>query len=41
MSASKDKKTGKWICQFYYKDSGGRRRKKFRRGFATKKDATR
>lgn len=39
MSASKDKKTGKWICQFHYKDSAGQRRKKFRRGFATKKDA--
>ncbi len=39
MSASKDKKTGKWICQFRYKDSSGRSRKKFRRGFATKKDA--
>ncbi len=39
MSASKDKKTGKWISQFYYKDSNGKRRKKFRRGFATKKSA--
>ena len=39
MSASKDKKTGKWICQFRYKDSAGQCHKKFRRGFATKKDA--
>ncbi len=39
MSATKDKKTGKWICQFRYKDSSGQSRKKFRRGFATKKDA--
>ena len=39
MSANKDKKTGKWICQFHYKDSAGQRRKKFRRGFATKRDA--
>ncbi len=39
MSASKDKKTGKWICQFRYRDSAGQIRKKFRRGFATKKDA--
>ncbi len=41
MSANKDKKTGKWICQFYYKDSAGKRRKKFRRGFTTKRDALR
>ncbi len=39
MSASKDKKTGKWICQFRYKDSAGQTHKKFRRGFATKKEA--
>lgn len=39
MSATKDKKTGKWICQFRYKDSSGQSRKKFRRGFATKKEA--
>ena len=39
MSASKDKKTGKWICQFRYKNSAGQTRKKFRRGFATKREA--
>lgn len=39
MSASKDKHTGKWICQFHYKDSSGQNRKKFKRGFATKKAA--
>lgn len=39
MSASKDKHTGKWICQFHYKDSAGQNRKKFKRGFATRRDA--
>lgn len=39
MSANKDPRTGKWISQFYYTQWGGERKKKYRRGFATKRDA--
>lgn len=39
MSANKDLKTKKWTCQFYYTDYDGKRKKKFKRGFATKKEA--
>ncbi len=40
MPANKDEKTpGKWICQFYYTDWTGERKKKKKRGFATKREA--
>lgn len=39
MPATKDPNTGKWICQFYYTQWNGQRKKKFRRGFATKHEA--
>jgi len=39
MNLSKDKKTGKWLCQFYYTDWQGNRKKKFKRGFRTKAEA--
>lgn len=39
MSATKDKKTGKWISRFYYTDSSGERKQFFKRGFETKKAA--
>lgn len=39
MNLSKDKKTGKWLCQFYYTDWQGNRKKKFKRGFRTKSEA--
>lgn len=39
MSANKDKNTRTWTCQFYYNDYNGKRKKKFKRGFATKKAA--
>ncbi len=39
MPSYKDEKTGKWYCQFYYKDHTGNRRKKYKRGFALKRDA--
>ena len=39
MNLSKDKKTGKWLCQFYYTDWQGSRKKKFKRGFRTKSEA--
>lgn len=38
-SATKNKNTGTWTCQFYYNDYDGKRKKKFKRGFATKKEA--
>lgn len=40
MPANKDAKTpGQWICQFYYTDWTGARKKKYKRGFTTKRDA--
>ena len=39
MPAFKDKKTGKWFAKFYYKDWQGINRQKWKRGFATKKEA--
>ena len=39
MPAYKDKKTGNWFCKFYYTDWQGNNRQKWKRGFATKKEA--
>ena len=39
MPAYKDEKTGKWFCKFYYKDWQGNHKQKWKRGFATKKEA--
>lgn len=39
MPAHKDKKSGKWNSTFYYTDWTGERKKKFKRGFETKKEA--
>lgn len=39
MPASKDPKRGTWTAQFYFTDWTGKRTKKCKRGFATKKDA--
>lgn len=39
MPAYKDKKTGKWYCQFYYVNWKGERKHKVKRGFERKKDA--
>lgn len=39
MLACKDNKTGKWFCKFYYTDWQGNNRQKWKRGFATKKEA--
>lgn len=39
MNLTKDQKTGKWLCQFYYTDWQGNRKKKFKRGFRTKAEA--
>jgi integrase len=39
MPANKDKKTSKWMCQFYYTDWTGERKKKCKRGFETKHEA--
>jgi len=39
MPAYKDNKTGKWFCKFYYTDWQGNNRQKWKRGFATKKEA--
>ena len=39
MPAYKDGKTGKWYCKFNYKDWLGERKTKFKRGFATRKQA--
>ncbi len=38
MPANRDKKTGKWNCQFYYTDWTGKKVKKMKRGFETKKE---
>lgn len=39
MSVYKDKKTGKWNSTFYYTDWTGKKVKKLKRGFETKKEA--
>lgn len=39
MPAFKDKKRNSWYTAFYYTDWIGKRRKKLKRGFATKKEA--
>lgn len=39
MPAFKDKKCNFWYTAFYYTDWTGKRRKKLKRGFATKKEA--
>ena len=39
MPAYKDEKTGKWFCKFYYYDWQGVHKQKWKRGFATKKEA--
>lgn len=39
MPANKDEKRGTWIAQFYYTDWTGARKKKKKRGFATKREA--
>lgn len=39
MPAFQDKKTGKWLCKFYYKDWQGKNTQKFQRGFRTKREA--
>ena len=39
MPAYKDNGSGKWYVQFYYTDWTGKRKKKFKRGFQTKKEA--
>ena len=39
MPANRDKKTGKWNSQFYYTDWTGKKIKKMKRGFETKKEA--
>ena len=40
MPAYKDSESGKWYVQFYYTDWTGERKKKFKRGFDTKKEAS-
>lgn len=39
MPAYKDAKTGKWFAKFYYTDWQGNNKQKWKRGFATKKEA--
>ena len=39
MPAFKDKKTCKWFAKFYYRDWQGNNKQKWKRGFATKKEA--
>jgi len=39
MPAYKDAERGSWYCQFYYEDWTGKRKKKYKRGFRTKKEA--
>ena len=39
MPAYKDDKTGKWFAKFYYTDWQGNNKQKWKRGFATKKEA--
>ena len=37
--AYKDEKTGKWFAKFYYTNWQGIKKQKWKRGFATKKEA--
>lgn len=39
MPVYKDNARGSWYCQFYYEDWTGKRKKKYKRGFRTKKEA--
>ena len=39
MPVYKDAERGSWYCQFYYEDWTGKRKKKYKRGFRTKKEA--
>lgn len=39
MPVYKDTERGSWYCQFYYEDWTGKRKKKYKRGFRTKKEA--
>ena len=39
MSAYRDKKTGKWVATFRYKDYKGETQRKLKRGFGTKREA--
>ena len=39
MPVYKDAERGSWYCQFYYEDWMGKRKKKYKRGFRTKKEA--
>ena len=39
MTAYKDEKTGKWFAKFYYTNWQGIKQQKWKRGFATKKEA--
>jgi integrase len=39
MSVHKDKQSGKWYAQAYYRDWQGKQQRKFKRGFDTKKEA--
>ena len=39
MPAYKDKEKGTWYASFYYEDWTGKKVKKLKRGFSTKRDA--
>ena len=39
MPAYKDKEKGTWYASFYYEDWTGKKAKKLKRGFSTKRDA--
>ncbi len=39
MPSYKNENTGKWYCSFYYTDSSGKRKKKKKEGFKTKREA--
>ena len=39
MPAYKDEESGKWFAAFYFTDWTGKRKKKYRRGFNTEKEA--
>lgn len=40
MNLTKDKKVGTWLVQFYYTDWQGKKKKKLKRGFRTKAEAS-
>jgi integrase len=40
LNLTKDKKTGTWLVQFYFTDWQGKKKKKFKRGFRTKAEAS-